>query len=200
VKPRRTGSPAYAGDDSECAALAGPFPNMTTPSRGWFARALLDCPSPLNEREQGMPGARCTRGLMCKIVRRDAHEHTGSAETLRHSPRNGFTAYAAISPATNSSCHRHRRIKGLAAPGWADETSADLTPATGARTTRFCRTLWRRRLAQAMSLTGSPALRYRLTPTLPRPPHPVPTFVTMANAPLLEDETAKLIVLICPTL
>jgi hypothetical protein len=36
-------------------------------------------------------------------------------------------------------------------------------------------------------------------PTLPRPPHPVPTFVTMANAPLLEDETAKLIVLICPT-
>ena len=75
-----------------------------------------------------MPGARCTRGLMCKIVRRDAHEHTGSAETLRHSPRNGFTAYAAISPATNSSCHRHRRIEGLAAPGWADETSADLTP------------------------------------------------------------------------
>jgi hypothetical protein len=54
-----------------------------------------------------MPGARCTRGLVCKIVRRNAHEHTGSAETLRHSPRNGFTAYAVLSPATNSSCHRH---------------------------------------------------------------------------------------------
>jgi hypothetical protein len=27
-----------------------------------------------------MPGARCTRGLVCKIVRRNAHEHTGSAE------------------------------------------------------------------------------------------------------------------------
>src|ERR1700687_5867824 len=74
-----------------------------------------------NKREQGMPGARCTRGLVCKIVRRNAHEHTGSAEALRHSLRNGFTAYIVLSPATNSSCHRHRRIEGLAAPGWADQ-------------------------------------------------------------------------------
>ena len=29
------------------------------------------------------------------------------------------------------------------------------------------------------------ALRPRARPTLPRPPQPVPTFVTMANAPLL---------------
>ena len=41
----------------------------------------------------------------------DAHEHTGSAETLRPSLRNGFTAYAALSPATSSFCHRHQRIK-----------------------------------------------------------------------------------------
>jgi hypothetical protein len=72
------------------------------------------------EGERGMPGARRTRGLVCKIVRRDAHEHTGSAETLRHSPRNGLTAYAALSPATNSSCHRRQRIDGLPEPGWAD--------------------------------------------------------------------------------
>ena len=50
-----------------------------------------------------------------------------------------LTAYGALSPATNSSCHRRRRISGLARPGWARNTSADLTPATGARTTRFCR-------------------------------------------------------------
>jgi hypothetical protein len=31
-----------------------------------------------------MPGARCTRGLVCKIVRRNAHEHTGSAEAIWH--------------------------------------------------------------------------------------------------------------------
>ena len=87
-----------------------------------------------------MPDARCTRGLVCKIVRKNAHEHTGSAEAIRHSLRNGFTAYGALSPATNSSCHRHRRIEGLVTPGWVDIASADLTPATGAGTTRFCRT------------------------------------------------------------
>jgi hypothetical protein len=36
----------------------------------------------------------------------DAHEHTGTDGTLRHSLRNGFKAYAAFSSATNSSCHR----------------------------------------------------------------------------------------------
>jgi hypothetical protein len=35
-------------------------------------------------------------------------------------------------------------------------------------------------------------------PTLPRPPHPVPTFVTMANAPL-GDRTARVLEVICPT-
>jgi hypothetical protein len=45
-----------------------------------------------------------------KSVEISAHEHTGSAEDIRHSLRNGFTAYNALSPATNSSCHRHRRI------------------------------------------------------------------------------------------
>src|ERR1700676_4864185 len=88
--------------------------------------------------------ARCTRGLVCKLVRKNAHEHTGSAEALRHSLRDGITAYGELSPATNSSCHRHRRIGGRVEPGWANKTSADLTPATGARTTRFCRTRLRR--------------------------------------------------------
>jgi len=59
-----------------------------------------------------MPGARCTRGLVCKVVRRNAHEHTGTVGTLRHPLRNGFTAYAVLSPATNSSCHRRCRLDG----------------------------------------------------------------------------------------
>ncbi len=57
---------------------------------------------PSKQRVQGRPGARCTRGLMCKVVQKGAHEHTGSAESIRPSLRNGFTAYAVISPATNS--------------------------------------------------------------------------------------------------
>jgi hypothetical protein len=62
-----------------------------------------------------MPGACCTRGLACNMCREYAHEHTGTVGASRHSPHNGFTAYAALSPATNSSCHRRRWIKVLRA-------------------------------------------------------------------------------------
>ena len=77
---------------------------------------------------------------MCNGTKKCAHEHTGPAESIRPSLRNGLTAYGALSPETNSSCLRHRRIDGFANPVGLCETSADLTPATGARTTRFCRT------------------------------------------------------------
>jgi hypothetical protein len=49
---------------------------------------------------QGRPGARCTRGLACKKRKEHAHEHTGSAEAVRPSLRNGFTAYFVLSLAT----------------------------------------------------------------------------------------------------
>src|SRR6266478_5432874 len=69
------------------------------------------------------------------------HRFTGIA---RRSLRNGFTAYFVLSPATNSSCHRHRRIRGSSNPVELDFASASLTPATGARTTRLHRPLKRR--------------------------------------------------------
>ena len=50
-----------------------------------------------------MPDARCTRGLVCKVHKGNAHEHTGSAEAIRHSLRNGFTAYFALSPENRAS-------------------------------------------------------------------------------------------------
>jgi hypothetical protein len=111
-----------------------------------------------------------------KVHKENAHEHTGTVGASRHSLRNGFTAYAALSPATNSSCHRRRRITVHRAPGWARKTSADLTPATGARTTRFCRTQLRRSSVAPSSLTGrSLPCDCKARPTLPRPPHPIPT-------------------------
>ena len=54
-----------------------------------------------------MPGARCTRGLVCKMCKESAHEHTGSAEAIRHSLRDGFTAYFALSLVTGLFCHHH---------------------------------------------------------------------------------------------
>ena len=75
------------------------------------------CPSfakficPKKKRAQGRPGARRTRDLMCKTqIAKNAHEHTGSAEAVRPSLRNGFTAYSVLSPATGLSCHRRQRI------------------------------------------------------------------------------------------
>ena len=86
-----------------------------------------------------MPGARCTRGLVCKGGVRRTRAYR-AAESIRHSLRNGFTAYAELSPETNSSCLRRRRIEGLSKTRLGRRTSASLTPATGAGTTRFCRT------------------------------------------------------------
>jgi hypothetical protein len=43
-----------------------------------------------------MPGAGRTRRA-CVLKRKNAHKITGKAETIRHSLRNGFTAYSALS-------------------------------------------------------------------------------------------------------
>ncbi len=104
-------------------AMTGSFFNTHTPprSRGpmpGFCLFLFPLKRGSREcRVRAAPAVSCAN--LCEEC---AHEHTGSAETLRHSPRNGFTAYATLSPATNSSCHRHRRIDGLARPGWARNT------------------------------------------------------------------------------
>ncbi|MEH2563021.1 hypothetical protein V1289_002648 [Bradyrhizobium sp. AZCC 2289] len=127
--------------------------NKPPPSRGAFGRAL-QIVSPKEKRAQGMPGACCTRGLVRKMHKRKRTRAYRYSRSIPASPRNGFTAYAALFPATNSSCHRHRRIEGFANPVGRTKTSADLTPATGARTTRFCRTHQRRSSARRQSLTS----------------------------------------------
>ncbi len=136
-----------------------------------------------------------------KKTKENAHEHTGSAETLRHSPRNGFTAYA---------CSPRRRIRlvtvigGLTilpSPVGPAKISADLTPATDARTTRFCRTL-RRRSSGAPAIAHGPPPRPAFTPARPmlsRPPQSLPQVADDHDTPLLRAGTAGVIVLICPT-
>jgi hypothetical protein len=68
--------------------------------------------SPRKKRAQGMPGARCTRSLACKIknTRVSHHRFTGA---FRHSPRDGFPAYSALSLVTGLSCHHRLQIIGL---------------------------------------------------------------------------------------
>ena len=45
-----------------------------------------------------MPDARCTRGLVCEIVQKSCTRAYRAAENIRHSLRNGFTAYLALTP------------------------------------------------------------------------------------------------------
>jgi hypothetical protein len=126
---------------------------------------------------------------------RGAHEHTGTVGARRHSLRSGFTAYGALSPETNSSCLRHRRIDGFANPVGLAKTSTDLTPATGARTTRFCRTLQHRSsAAPPIAHRPKPALQsVSAQRALPRPPHSLPNVRDDRDTPLLAGrERARL--------
>ena len=49
-----------------------------------------------------MPDARCTRGLVCGLHKTKCTRAYRAAENIRHSLRNGFTAYIALSPETSS--------------------------------------------------------------------------------------------------
>jgi len=91
-----------------------------------------------------------------------------------------LTVYSALSPATNSSCHRHRRIDGSAGPGRARKTSADLTPATGARTTR----LHRPRLHRS---SARPSIAHKPKPA-PRFHHAPDAAASTASHPNVRDD------------
>ena len=83
------------------------------------ARGLTEALAQGGRREDRVRAAPAVSCAMC--TKKCAHEHTGPAESIRPSLRNGLTAYAELSPETNSSCLRHRRIDGFARPGWACE-------------------------------------------------------------------------------
>jgi hypothetical protein len=61
------------------------------------ARVMLKLLPRENQRAQGMPGARCTRGRACRIVstRVSHHRFTGN---IRHSLRNGFNGFLRALP------------------------------------------------------------------------------------------------------
>ena len=93
----------------------------------------------------------------------NAHEHTGTDGAIRHSLHNGFTAYSALSPVTGLFCHR-----------------------------RSCGNRYPRKLDTSVGVSGPHDFAVRLSHArqsqLSRPPHPAPTLVTLANAPLSERD------------
>ena len=88
----------------------------------------------------------------------------------------------------------------LSKPGWADLNSANLTPASGrqdrtvlpsASASFVCTPFFR---SQA-----KPALRTPARLMLPRPPHPIPTSVTIMIRPSCGTGWREVVEMICPT-
>jgi hypothetical protein len=105
------------------------------PSCAW-SLAPSDMRGRREDRVRAAPAVSCA---MC--TKKCAHEHTGPAESIRPSLRSGLTAYAALSPETNSSClRRFANCRQKPNPVGRPSPPQSLTPATGAGTTRFCRT------------------------------------------------------------
>src|SRR6266404_5348830 len=108
-------------------------PNASTNTFALAARCARGVEkSRANQRARGMPDARCIRGPVCKMGRENAHEHTGSAEAsdipcamalrlITRSPRRRIRLVTVISELTEYRARLGRH------------SSADLTPATGAR-------------------------------------------------------------------
>jgi hypothetical protein len=169
--------------------IAGKLP-LQTQLRVLAASRARDCAGkfrPFENRGRGECRAPSAPAAPCALGKLSMHTgvHSGGTRITRHSrTRMVLTVYGALSPATNSSCHRRRRIDGLARPVGLSKTFADLTPATGARTTRFCRPRQCRSSCMRQSLTGfhPPCDPFACT-TSSRPPHPTPTFVTIASRP-----------------
>jgi hypothetical protein len=112
--PQKVVIPAQAGIQYAVASRLNHENTLNPPSQTMttgcvFALSRRDAPELCwilfaldGQRAQGRPGARCTRGLVCNVHKECAHEHTGPAESIRPSLRNGFTAYNELSPENGS--------------------------------------------------------------------------------------------------
>jgi hypothetical protein len=173
---------------------------------------------PTARSTQGKPGARGTRSPCALVVRTRSSPQV--ARLIRLSLRNGFNGLCRALPGDEflfvtvaGELPIYRR------PGRASQISASLTPATGARTTRFCRTqlpspklsadrmlpdeFWPRRLSAGRlravrSLTGEPALRSRHAPDAAASTASHPNVRDDGQRPLSRDGMARNKQVICP--
>jgi hypothetical protein len=116
-----TGSPACAGDDDrDFFARTEIFsPDITSRSRGAMHPKSCISFRPRGRGECRVPNAPAASCALCSWSMHTSI-HSGGTGNIRHSPRDGFTAYCALSPGTGLFCPRRSRDK-----------PATLTPASG---------------------------------------------------------------------
>src|ERR1700722_1084118 len=114
--------------------------NANTPSRSRGAmrpRFAINL-RPFKQKAWGMPGARCTRSLVCAMGNKYAHEYSkraiGNHPTFPHAMVYGL--YRAL-PGDRLSCHRRQRLPANLTPasGCQDHTSSP-SAASNARQAR----------------------------------------------------------------
>jgi hypothetical protein len=91
---------------------------------------------------------------------------------------------------TSNGCQDHTTLPSAASPGHAPRPARMLPEEVLAGAFK------RRSSARRSIAHGKPALRSRSRPTLPRPPHPIPTSVTIMIRPSVGDGTAGFLKLI----
>ena len=149
----------------------------------------------LSLKQEGAGNAGCALHPRSRVQKCARKTHTSiqvQRRHIRHSLRNGFTAYAVISPATNS---------------FLSPSSADMDCLSPVGPTRL------RRLDTSNGCQNHTVLPYAATsfvcapfathgsfanppcdhisrPTPPRPPHPIPTFGDDGQRPFLRDRMA----------
>ena len=165
-----------AGGGMDCFVAIAPRNDGRPSSRDTNASEFCHDRSSLHKSEGAGNAGGALHPRSHTQMEKGAHEHTGSAEA----PGIPCAAALRLMP-----CSPRRRIRLVTVvggfwrsfkPGWAWMITADLAPATGVRTTRFCRTLETSFVLRALpSLTriNSPCDRV-YAPTLSRPPHPIP--------------------------
>src|SRR5215218_2690379 len=99
------------------------------------------------QRAQGMPDARCTRDLVSNVHKKVRPRAYRAAENIRHSLRNGFTAYIVLSPENGSFAS--------VAPWEVECPQVHRRQRRDVRTTRLCRTLSCRSLSALPASTAS---------------------------------------------
>jgi hypothetical protein len=127
------------------------------------------------------PAVSCALGIGKKHT--SNNEHTG---ITRHSRTQWFYGLFRALPGDRAFCHRRLRTNVLSAPGRADPTSANLTPASGRQdhtTSPYAAAPFVSSPFDCSQIFR-PALHHVARLTLPRPPHPHPASVTIAIRPL----------------
>jgi hypothetical protein len=124
-----------------------------------------------------MPGAQCTRSLACEVNNAHERSHHRYPGTPGIPCAMVLTAYFVLSPVSEFVLSpSSANMTGLKARS-GQPASTDLTPATGARTTRLYRpriaSFVRARFVRSQAHENLPC-NPRTRPTLPRPPHPAP--------------------------